>query len=586
MTEYQFDFQRKRAEQEHAQQEHSQQAGARDDVAATRAMSPIDDELNGVWQTRPMPTERVLPDQPTVPIVHDFAQTQSMPAIAGQEPQRPQARLEEPTQVLFPQPATANEVSTGGDDDEATQVMPSAGPQASPSAEVTQVMPATAQTRPGPAEEATQILPTQSAADAAYAAMPTRPIARPIAQSPAAGRTRPMPQRPQYAPQPAPQQPQSSAVAQPFPNAMNTGDESMPPSSASAAAPARPRRRNWFLRGGKHGFLSFWLWLVTFALMALMSIRFIPGLDMDGRALPELIAFLPVAGVISAGIAVLAFWWRRWLLTAVSVACVVLQFSWHMGYFIPAAQLSSEARAAVAAEPVATDDAYARIMTLNAREGKADAASIVQLVTDEHVEVLALQEVNDDLLQRLSDAGIAKVLPHRVVGESGNSDNGGVNVLYTKASMSRPSSNLLRIETSAMSAGTVTMGGHQVRFVSAHPNSPTRGKQGLWGAGLGTIGDLKDYDWTYVIMGDFNSTWDHPRFRELLGDRFVDASEQAGRGYHFTYPSNVEVHGVTVPSVIEIDHIIHDKGVTMGDLTTVTVPGSDHKALLATMQVD
>ena len=29
--------------------------------------------------------------------------------------------------------------------------------------------------------------------------------------------------------------------------------------------------------------------------------------------------------------------------------------------------------------------------------------------------------------------------------------------------------------------------------------------QSLWSKVLGTIGDLKNYDWTYVVMGNFNS---------------------------------------------------------------------------------
>lgn len=552
MTEFQFDFQHKRAERElegHQSARQAPQAGVPSEpegIAETRAMSPIDDELNGVWQTRPMPTERVLPDQPTVPVVHDFAQTQSLPPVAVPPD-------EEATQAI-PVQTVPVRLPVG---DAATQPIAPVSPAnaATDDSAPTQAMP-------------TRALPPVTSPDP----MPTRPI--PVQSSPQSA----CPPRPAYPPS-------HPAAAPMSPVPSESSEYPMPEPAVPARAAAKPRRCNWFLRGGKHGFLSFWLWVVTAALAALMSIRVIPGLDMDGRALPELIAFLPVAGLVSAAIAVLAFWWRRWLLTAVSVVCVALQLSWHMGYFVPAAQLSDEARSAVAAESVASDDAYARIMTLNAREGKADAASIVALVQREHVEVLALQEVNDDLLQRLKDVGISKLLPHRVVGESGANDNGGVNVLYTKAAMSRPDSNLLTIDTSAMPAGTVTMGGKQVRFVSAHPNSPTRGKQDLWGAGLGTIGSLKEYDWTYVVMGDFNSTWDHPRFRELLGDRFVDASEQAGRGYHFTYPANVEVHGVTVPSVIEIDHIIHDRGVTMGDLETVTVPGSDHKALLATMQV-
>ncbi|KFI83296.1 hypothetical protein BPSY_0392 [Bifidobacterium psychraerophilum] len=80
-------------------------------------------------------------------------------------------------------------------------------------------------------------------------------------------------------------------------------------------------------------------------------------------------------------------------------------------------------------------------------------------------------------------------------------------------------------------------------------------------------------------MGDYNSTWDHSIFRSLLGSRFVDSSEQAGEGFHMTYPANSDL-----PSVIEIDHIVHDKGVVVGDMKTVEIAGSDHKALLATLE--
>ena len=85
-----------------------------------------------------------------------------------------------------------------------------------------------------------------------------------------------------------------------------------------------------------------------------------------------------------------------------------------------------------------------------------------------------------------------------------------------------------------------------------------------------------------LIMGDFNSTWDHARFRELLGTSFVDASEQAGEGFHMTYPSNS-----VIPPLVEIDHIVYarDAGLAVSDLETVAVSGTDHRALLATLEV-
>ena len=55
-----------------------------------------------------------------------------------------------------------------------------------------------------------------------------------------------------------------------------------------------------------------------------------------------------------------------------------------------------------------------------------------------------------------------------------------------------------------------------------------------------------------------------------------------------TYPSNITLFGgrVEVPSLVEIDHIVHDRSVVVGDLKTVTIAGSDHKALLGTLDVE
>ena len=336
--------------------------------------------------------------------------------------------------------------------------------------------------------------------------------------------------------------------------------------------------RGWLTKPGKHGLLSVLLWLATLPCLVLMWLRTWPETDADGRALPELLAFVPMAGIVSLIIFVVALFWRRRLLAAVSLICVIIQVTLHIGFFIPSAKISDQARM-TAQTTASADDNVARLMTLNTKEGAASASEIIQLAKSQHVEALALQEVSQSLLAELQNAGMYDVLPYMVTSDPTASDNGGVNALFTLAPMSNASASLLPTEASQMPAATVQIGSASVRFVSAHPNSPTRGLQSRWSEGLGTIGNLKDYDWTYVIMGDFNSTWDHPKFRSLLGDRFVDSSEQSGSGFHFTYPSNSKI-----PAVIEIDHIVHDKGVTVADLSTVEVTGTDHKALLATLE--
>ena len=80
-----------------------------------------------------------------------------------------------------------------------------------------------------------------------------------------------------------------------------------------------------------------------------------------------------------------------------------------------------------------------------------------------------------------------------------------------------------------------------------------------------------------LIMGDSNPPWDHSRYRKMLGDTLVDASEQAGEGFHMTYPS--EPHYAMVPRAAydrDRPHRVYSKnsGMSVGDLETVNVQGT------------
>lgn len=339
-------------------------------------------------------------------------------------------------------------------------------------------------------------------------------------------------------------------------------------------------------RGGKHGCLSFLLWIVMLASLALMALRCLPADQANGRLIPEAVSFVPWLFAPILVCVLLSVLWRRWALLVVSALALGTMIWWHAGFLIPRKGVSEQAVAAVQTDSDASDN-VARIMTLNTAHGAASAEEVVALVREKHVEVLCLQELTDDFLSELADAGIYDVLPHYVISDEATAiSNGGRNGIWTLAPMSNVSGNLLPIDTSSMPAGTVEIGGMDVRVVSVHPNSPVRGAQDLWDEGLGVIGSLAGYDHTYLVMGDFNSTWDHARFRELLGTGFVDAGAEAGEGFHMTYPSG-SVAGVPVPSLIEIDHIVYarDSGITVSELEAVEVTGSDHRALLGVLEV-
>lgn len=335
-----------------------------------------------------------------------------------------------------------------------------------------------------------------------------------------------------------------------------------------------------------HRYLDRLLWVVTFGVIAVMVLRMTPN-GLDGkRYIPLVVAFVPWMAVLSAVILLISLMNRRRILAVVSVLCLLTQLVWHAGFLYPRVSLSSAARTTVASATASVDDRYARLMTLNTRNGQADAAQIVQTVREQHVEVLALQELNSSMISRLNEAGIRELLPYSVVANTSSSDNGGVNGLWSAAPMSERTGDLIPIEASSIPAASIDFDGTVIRFGSVHPFSPRPSNQGLWDRGLGSISQLREDDHTFVLMGDFNATWDHASFRYLLGGRFVDAGENAGEWFHMTYPANKKLFSVIlVPAAVEIDHIVHDRGVVVGDLDAVTITGSDHKALLGTLEV-
>ena len=348
-----------------------------------------------------------------------------------------------------------------------------------------------------------------------------------------------------------------------------------------AAKPTRrPARRH---RRPRHLLVSALLWLAMLGVCALMALRVLPTDLANGRIVPEVVSFVPLALIPTIVCLAIALLSRRRLLLVVCVFALAINGWWHAGYFAGRTRVSPAAEYAVSTSAT-TDDSYARVMTVNTLNGAASAKQIVEVCRAEHVEVLCLQELTDGMVADLTAAGIDEVLPYHVVSEGASAiSNGGRNGIWTAAPQSNVSRNLLPIETSSMPAADIVIGSATVRIVSVHPNSPVRGAEDLWDKGLSVIGSLSDYGHAYLILGDFNSTWDHARFRTLLGTRFADASQASGEGFHMTYPSNK-----IVPSLIEIDHIVYarDSGITVSSLKTVEIAGTDHKALIGTLEAN
>ncbi|MBF9695519.1 endonuclease/exonuclease/phosphatase family protein [Bifidobacterium dentium] len=221
-----------------------------------------------------------------------------------------------------------------------------------------------------------------------------------------------------------------------------------------------------------------------------------------------------------------------------------------------------------------------RVMTLNCRFGRANAAAIVEAVKRYDIAVLALQELTENLIAELDAAGLADLLPYRQLGEVKESDNGGFNGVW------------IRVEPSDASPVTVVIPAadvpglcfpidsmRSITFASAHPKSPMRGCRD-WSAGiigLGAFATTQNQGDITVVMGDLNSGTDHPSFRKLMRLGFKDAALVEAKGRRATFPS-----WLPWPRII-LDHVLFTSGLDASDVRSFTVEGSDHLALAATL---
>jgi endonuclease/exonuclease/phosphatase family metal-dependent hydrolase len=134
-------------------------------------------------------------------------------------------------------------------------------------------------------------------------------------------------------------------------------------------------------------------------------------------------------------------------------------------------------------------------------------------------------------------------------------------------------------------------GAAPVEVHSVHPDPPA--PESGWAAGLqaqppahpsaraqpsaGTDSPLR------ILAGDFNATLDHVELRRLLRTGYRDAAAMVGRGLVPTWP--YYGHRVAFTPKVTIDHVLVDRGIGVRDFDAVTVPLTDHRAIIATVLV-
>lgn len=225
-----------------------------------------------------------------------------------------------------------------------------------------------------------------------------------------------------------------------------------------------------------------------------------------------------------------------------------------------------------------------RVLSSNLRYGEADPTYIVNLA-EESADVITVAELTPEAVHRFEQSGIESAFPYsHLIPLPGA---GGVG-LWSRY----PLDNLSELQQPGVSMPAAQLQVPGLRFqpvlASVHVYSPVAGEintVGEWRSGMRSAKAQLDNlaatagPGAVIVGGDFNSTPDLRQFRDLLTDGYRDAVEQSGSGFAPTFPSDA-----WFPPVITIDHVV-TRNASAESVRTIKVPGSDHRALLATIRV-
>jgi endonuclease/exonuclease/phosphatase (EEP) superfamily protein YafD len=215
------------------------------------------------------------------------------------------------------------------------------------------------------------------------------------------------------------------------------------------------------------------------------------------------------------------------------------------------------------------------VMTANVRLGTGDMGAVADLARAGDVDLLSVQELTQDAARRLRAAGIDALLPHQELSPGAGSSGAG---LYSRYPL-EPLPVVPGGASRQLHALTEVPGAGEVELVAVHPPPPTAAGAGRWLEGLEAL-PRASADPLRILPGDFNATFDHAPFRDLVESGYVDAAAARGQGLDPTWPASR-----IWPPEVTIDHVLAHESVHVAEADVLAIPGSDHRAVLAQLEL-
>jgi endonuclease/exonuclease/phosphatase (EEP) superfamily protein YafD len=223
----------------------------------------------------------------------------------------------------------------------------------------------------------------------------------------------------------------------------------------------------------------------------------------------------------------------------------------------------------------APDATHITVVAANVLYSNDHYDGIAATLTEVDADVVALAEVTPEIADALLARAVARQYPYRVV-RAGDAASGLM--LWSRY----PLLDIGEVDVAWRSvAATIDGPDGRLRVVLLHPPPPVFNFE-AWRSDLRALDDIAtSSSLPLVVLGDLNASYFHPAFRSALSDAGLrDALRDSGDAMRFTWPTDE-----FLPAFVTLDHVLVNDRLAVVDGGVVDVPGSDHRAVIATVAV-
>jgi len=225
-------------------------------------------------------------------------------------------------------------------------------------------------------------------------------------------------------------------------------------------------------------------------------------------------------------------------------------------------------------QPAATGPRL-RVLTANLMFSRVDPDYLYDLIRRTHPDVVSLQEFTPDEADGLAKAGLRTLLPYSEIQPEWGPTGSGLYSRYPVTALPEPVTSM-RMPRVALTLPDA----RRVEMYVVHPLPPITGDQTrAWLHDLGTLPAAAKNSPIRILAGDFNATLDMAAFRAVLARGYADSADRRGQGLVPTW--GVDKFGPP----LSFDHVAVDRRVAVRGYEVHLLPGSDHRAVLADLQL-